>query len=252
MRYKTYNSEIQFLIKIVKKASKLIKNKEFKVWEKKPDDFVTSLDIEVEKFILSKMKERFPNHVPISEEFNSNAEISDNAYTIDPIDGTVNFANYLSGWSIQIALKTEGKFIASVIYFPIEHELFSATLGSGAYLNNKPIHVSNTESSKIVYNFAVAHTSSVDSMGLLREITKISRHFRNIGSQSSAFCNLACGRLGATLFGGYNLWDIEPGRLIASEAGASFADHAGKYIIAANCKDTAQKFDAITIKYFNL
>lgn len=249
MKYKTYNSEVNYMVKTVLDAYKIIKSGKMNVWEKEEDNYVTNLDLEVEKFILSRMQQRFPEHSVVSEEFNPEGKMSENCYTIDPIDGTVNFSSGLGHWAIQVALISGGKNVASVLYFPVENELFTATLGGGAFLNGKQIHVSNTETKSTVYNYVVSHKKCVDDMGLLESLRTVSRHFRSMGSQSSAFANLACGRIGATVFGAYSRWDIEPGRLLASEAGAKFADHEGEYIIAGNSDDIVQKMDDIAKKF---
>ena len=254
MKYKTYNEEANFITKVVLDASKIIKKNLNNVHAsfKGKDDIVTNVDIEIENFIISKMKEKFPNHSIVSEEFNPDGKMSENCYTIDPIDGTVNFANGLGHYGIQIALVTGGKNVVSVIFFPNENELFTATLGGGAWLNGKPISVRKTPFRDMLYHFVISHKAKFDSFEILNEIkTKVSRHVRIMGSQSGAFANVACGRLGATVFGCFTRWDFEPGRLLVEEAGGKFLEVKNKYVIAGFDEEAVKVFDEIVSKYYN-
>lgn len=255
MKFKTYNQEANFIIKAVKQASKIIKSglKNKVVSDKGNDDLVTNLDYEVEKFLLKKMNKKFKDFSVVSEEFNPDGKMSENCFTIDPIDGTINFANGLGHWCIQVALIKGGKNVVSVMYFVNENELFTATLGGGAFLNGKPIHVNNLETNKVLFNFVISGSVKFSAVDLLDDITKnVSKHERVLGSQSSAFANLACGKLGACVFGAYSRWDIEPGRLLVSEAGGTIIDQKGKYIIGANNKTVCKAFNDEVKKYYNV
>ena len=77
---------------------------------------VTDLDWEIEQFLIGKIRESYPDFDIVSEEYNTNNEVTDNCFIIDPIDGTINFANKLPLWGIQIACIKDGKRVASVIY----------------------------------------------------------------------------------------------------------------------------------------
>ncbi len=253
MRYKTYNSEAHYITKVVMQASKIIKHgiKNKMVMDKGSDDLVTNLDLDVEKYILEKMNQKFVGYSVVSEDFNPDGKLSDNCFTIDPIDGTINFANGLGHWCIQVALIRGGKNIVSVMYFPVEKELYTATLGGGAYLNGKPIHVNSNEPSKVLYNFVVSKSATFEATELLKDITKnVSRHERVMGSQSSAFAQVACGRLGGFIFGAYSRWDIEPGRLLIEEAGAVIKEQVGKYVVAGNTEKTATAFNEYVKNYY--
>ena len=92
--------ELKFLIDTVKEASKLI-TEEFEVKAKdNKGDLVTNFDYEVEQFMINEIKKAYPNFNIVSEEFNSNEGLTDNCFTIDPIDGTINFANNIPLWGI--------------------------------------------------------------------------------------------------------------------------------------------------------
>ena len=123
---KKMNKELKFLIDIVKEASKLI-TEEFEVKAKdNKGDLVTNFDFEVEQFMINEIKKAYPNFNIVSEEFNSNEGLTDNCFTIDPIDGTVNFANNIPLWGIQVACVKNGKTVAAVIYLVKLDELYYA------------------------------------------------------------------------------------------------------------------------------
>lgn len=132
------NSECKFLIEIVKEASTLLNN-HFEVFKKGEDgDLVTNLDFMIEKFLTQKIKEKYPDFDIVGEEFNSKARTNQNWFTIDPIDGTINFAHGFPLWAIQVACVKNGKTVAGVIYAPEFDELYYAD-ETGAYLNGEKL-----------------------------------------------------------------------------------------------------------------
>lgn len=143
--------ELKFLIDIVKEASKIITD-EFEVKAKDDKgDLVTNFDYEVEQFIINKIKKEYPTFTIISEEFNTNEELTDNCFTIDPIDGTINFANKLPLWGIQVACIKDGKTCAAVIYLPKINEFYYAD-ENGAFMNDKRISVNNMKPDRGLYS----------------------------------------------------------------------------------------------------
>ncbi len=132
--------EIGFLKNIIKEAN-LISQKSFEVHSKGGEnDLVTNLDLEIEKYLINEIKKNYPDYNIVSEEFNENGKVTDNCFIIDPIDGTINFANNLPLWGIQIACRTEGRTVASIISFPKLNEVYYAD-ETGAYLNDQKISV---------------------------------------------------------------------------------------------------------------
>lgn len=128
--------EIDFLKKTVLEANK-ISNNPFKVRNKNSEnDLVTNLDLEIEKFLIDEIGKEYPNFDIVSEEYNTNNQITDNCFIIDPIDGTINFANNLPLWGIQVACVKNGKTIVSVISLPRINEFYYAD-ETGAYLNDE-------------------------------------------------------------------------------------------------------------------
>ena len=142
MKFKNYDDEIKYLIKIVKQASKKIEKMKINVSVKNASshDLVTNADFETEKFLTEKMKEKFPNFDVVSEELNPNGVMTENCFTIDP-----------PIWSIQIALIKNNENIASVIYLPSTDDLYYAVCGEGAYHNGKRIFVNQTPAKSCLY-----------------------------------------------------------------------------------------------------
>ena len=151
------NSECKFLIEIVKEASTLLNN-HFEVFKKGEDgDLVTNLDFMIEKLLTEKIKEKYPDFDIVGEEFNSKARTNQNWFTIDPIDGTINFAHGFPLWAIQVACVKNGKTVAGVIYAPEFDELYYAD-ETGAYLNGeklslKPLPVNQSLTMVLGKNF---------------------------------------------------------------------------------------------------
>ncbi len=224
--------DLKFLLNIVKKASRLI-SKDVHVNAKgTKGDLVTNFDYEVEQFLIAQIKKQYPDFHIISEEFNSKEKKSENYFTIDPIDGTINFANGIPLWGIQVACVRNGKTCAAVIYLKALNELYYAD-EAGAFMNGKPIHVSNLAPEKVLYT-AVNSLSSNKENGRLR---------RDFYASAIYFTWLSCGRLGAHIFSYKEFpWDITPGIYIAQQAGAVYAENK-KFKILANSQETINYFE---------
>ena len=112
------NTELKFLIDVTRAAEKLV-SEHFSVSAKGGEsDLVTDLDIKIENFLIEKIRAEYPSFDIVSEENNFQNTVTNNCFIIDPIDGTINFANNLPLWAIQIACKKGGKTVASVIDLP--------------------------------------------------------------------------------------------------------------------------------------
>ena len=145
------SKDLDFLIRLVKEASLLITDDMHVKAKDDKGDLVTNFDYEIEKYMIENIKREYPDFSIISEEFNSKNELTENCFTIDPIDGTINFANGIPLWAIQVACIREGKTVAAVIYMPKFNELYSAD-ENGAFLNGNSIHVNNLDIKHGLYN----------------------------------------------------------------------------------------------------
>ena len=207
------SKDLEFLIKLVKEASlQITKDMQVKAKDDK-GDLVTNFDYKIEKYIIENIKKEYPNFSIISEEFNSNNKLTENCFTIDPIDGTINFVNGIPLWAIQIACIKNGKTVAAVIYMPRMNELYSAD-ENGAFLNGKPIHVNNLDIKHGVYNI-----EGPDKIVGQMKMSKISNNSRNFYCSAINFAWTACGRLSGTIFIKDTFWDYVPGQFIVEKAG---------------------------------
>ena len=220
--------EIEFLKEIVHEAEQISRQK-VQIHQKDAfGDLVTNLDLEIEKYLISEIRRRYPNYDIISEELNTDNEVTDNCFIIDPIDGTVNFANGIPLWGIQIACRKNGITIASVISLPVLNEFYYAD-ETGAYLNDTKISVREVPLKNAVYT--IIGKNSPQDVGKMRNH---SRHHRNFGAACLAFAYVASGRIHGVNFRVEHPWDYEPGLFICQMAGAATKSTKGFHAAAMN------------------
>lgn len=222
--------ELKFLLETVKGASKLITD-EFEVKAKDDKgDLVTNFDLEIEQYIINKIKEEYPDFAIISEEFNSKQGLTDNCFTIDPIDGTINFAHGLPLWGIQTACIKNGKTCAAVIYLPKINELYYADK-NGTFLNDKKVCVNNKSIDRGLYTI-----EGRNCMIARYKMDKINRHSRDLHSAAADFAFVASGKTSATNYMGDSYWDYVPGQYLVEMAGGVIYNSKGMHI-AANSEE---------------
>ena len=232
--------ELEFLINISKAAGALI-TENMEVFQKGENDLVTNFDLMLEKYIISQIKENFPNFDIVSEEFNPSGKLTENCFVIDPIDGTINFANNFPLWAIQLACVKNGKTCAAAIYVPKLNELFYADEG-GAFLNGKKITVSNLPKEK-----TICAVEGGDKISRASEIIGSIPHIRSTGSSAISFAFTAAGRFGAHLFSKDSPWDFVPGIYICKMAGAKIIEKKNCHI-AANSLEYAKFLENVSDK----
>lgn len=220
--------EIEFLKEIVLKANDIFKNV-FEISNKGAEnDLVTNLDLKIEKFLIDEIGKEYPDFDIVSEEYNTNNQITDNCFIIDPIDGTINFANNLPLWGIQVACVKNGKTIASVISLPRINEFYYAD-ETGAYLNNKKININEVPIKNALY--AVDGNNNLPCVQRMR---KYSLNNRNFGGVCVSMAFVASGRIHGTVFRSNKFWDYAPGLFICKMAGASVKSIDGFHAAAMN------------------
>ena len=240
--------EIDFLKRIINKANEISK-KRFEVYSKGGEnDLVTNLDLEIEKYLINEINENYPEFDIVSEELNTNGTVTDNCFIIDPIDGTINFANNLPLWGIQVACRKNGKTIASVISFPRINEFYYAD-ETGAYLNDKQISINEVPIKNTLY--AIDGNNNLPSMLRMR---KYSSNHRNFGGVCVSMSFVASGRIHGAVVRSDKPWDYEPGLFICKMAGAKIKSIDGFHAAAMNQefldileKETAKKTTASNI-----
>jgi myo-inositol-1(or 4)-monophosphatase len=220
-----------------------------KVAEKKSSfDLVTTADFAVEKLITSRIKEYFSDHNILAEEQKYPKTASPYCWVIDPIDGTNNFALGLPIFCTSVALAYKGEVIGGFIYDPIRDELFSAYQGAGAYLNSKPIKVSQAQTldkSLLITGFyydrgyQMRQTLSLIDKFFQKNIVGI----RRLGSAALDLCYVACGRVAGFWEFKLSPWDFAAGKLLVEEAGGKITDNKGErlkleesFVVASNSK----------------
>lgn len=227
------SEELKFLIEVVQSASNLITD-EFEVKAKDDKgDLVTNFDYEIENYIMDRIKKEYPDYSIVSEEFNTNESLKDNCFTIDPLDGTINFAHGLPLWGIQVACIKNGKTCAAVIYLPKLDELYYAD-EFGAFLNGKTLKVNDKSINKGLY--------TIEGSGRIQaeyKMRKINNHYRDFHCASVAYAFVASGRLSAVNFVNDTLWDYIPGEYIVEKAGGVIYNVPNMHI-AANTNEFLQ------------
>lgn len=190
------------------------------------------VDEEAEGIILNIISNAFPEHGFISEERGKKEAPSDYTWIVDPLDGTVNFIHKYRYFGVSIALSYRKNIILGVAYNPVLDEMFTALKGSGAYLNERRIQVSETTSlgeSLLAMAFPYDRNSEAFSRSVRTfiRLARESQAVRRDGSTVLSLCNVACGRYDGFCVAGNELWDYAAGTLIVAEAGGKVTDFKG-------------------------
>ncbi len=202
-----------------------------KIAEKKPNDFVTEVDQRVEQEIIGIIKKAYPTHAILGEE-SGESEGSDYQWIIDPIDGTRNFIHGFPHFAISIGIAHKGRIEHGVIYDPLRQELFTATRGKGAFLNQTRIRVAERKQlseALLGTGFAYRHTDKDSPLPkqLLEAIFPETGDVRRAGAATLDLAYVACGRLDGFWEMGLKIWDMAAGALIVKEAGGIVCDLDG-------------------------
>jgi myo-inositol-1(or 4)-monophosphatase len=186
-------------------------------------DLVTEFDRRSEEVIISAIQENFPDHAILAEESGHNKTTSEYQWVIDPIDGTTNFAHAIPIFSVTIALLRNNSPVVGVAYDPFRNEMFSAEVGQGATLNNRPIHVSSqTDLGQAVISTGFPYdlrTNPRNNFAQFVQFQLRTQAVRHLGSASLDCVWTAMGRLDGYWEFGVKPWDIGAGALIVREAG---------------------------------
>ncbi len=213
--------------------------------EKRKNDFVTIADKTSETLIVEHIQSRFPQHSVFAEESGEFNRESAYQWIIDPLDGTTNFIRNIPFYSISIAVKYQNQMLAGVVSNPPLNEVFTAIKGQGAFLNNKPIKISQQKDfSRAFLATGFPHQFKYHTpqyMSAFSEIFFNIAEVRRLGSAALDLCYTACARFEGFWELGLNPWDVAAGSLIVQEAGGAVSDFYGRqffmesgYIVAAN------------------
>ena len=203
-----------------------------KVVTKQNNDFVSNVDHLAEQAIISTIKQAYPDHGILAEESGKQAENSEFQWIIDPLDGTTNYLHGFPQFAVSIALKHKDRLEVGVIYDPLSQELFTASRGNGATLNDRKIRVTNhkgLQNALLGTGFPYYDQSYLDTyLETMRELMQRTSGIRRPGSAALDLAWLAAGRIDG--FWEFNLkaWDIAAGALIVREAGGIVSDFENK------------------------
>ena len=231
------------------------------VREKAANDFVSEVDREAEQAIIRTLREAYPSHAFLAEESgaSSPAANSDHLWIIDPLDGTTNFLHGFPQYCVSIALKHKGVLQQAVVYDPNRNELFTATRGAGAFLNDRRIRVSGVdkfEDALIGTGFPFRDFAHFDEyLRMFGEITRRVAGVRRPGAAALDLAWVAAGRLDGFWEMGLSPWDMAGGALLVREAGGLVGDLEGAEgfldsgrIVAANAKVFAPLLQALATR----
>jgi myo-inositol-1(or 4)-monophosphatase len=225
------------------------------VTKKSNADYVSEVDKAAERTIIQTILDVYPTHAILAEESGAQGE-SEYLWIIDPLDGTTNFLHGFPQYAVSIALQHNGVLTHAVIYDPTKNDLFTASRGRGAFLNDRRIRVSKRAEladSLIGTGFPYTKFTHMDAyMGILRDMMQKTAGLRRPGSAALDLAYTAAGRYDGFFETGLKPWDIAAGCLLITEAGGLVSDLQGNdsylksgHLCAGNPKVFAQMLQVI-------
>ena len=213
---------------IVRKINKL---PDLKVEVKALNDYVSEVDRQAEALIIEDLLKSFPGHGILAEESGVIEGKEDYRWIIDPLDGTTNYLHGFPHYAVSIACEHQGRLTHGVIYDPYKQELFAASRGAGATLNNRRIRVTplkTTQGALLATGFPFKHPERLDPfLKVFSAFFSTASDVRRAGSAALDLAYVAAGRLDGYWESGLNAWDIAAGALIVREAGGLVTDFNG-------------------------
>lgn len=223
------------------------------VVEKGRQDYASEVDSQAETEIIRELRRAFPDHAFLGEEGGAIGKARF-TFVIDPLDGTSNYLRGFPHWCVSIGLLDNGEPLHAVIYDPLRNEIFSASRGAGAFLNDRRLRVgtrTDLNGAMIVTGFPPRErTRLAPQLDALRAVLADAEDIRRTGSAALDLAYVACGRADAYFEAGVKPWDIAAGVLLVREAGGRCTDFGGGgnsfnngQIVAGNMKvcDALQK-----------
>lgn len=219
--------------------------------QKSENDYVSEVDRLAEQDIIQTIRKYYPSHAILGEESGHQGDNDEYTWVIDPLDGTTNFLHGMPQFSVSIAVLHKGRLAHGAIFDPNRQELFTASRGAGAQVNNRRIRVTEQrtlDGALLATGFPFRDFSHLDVyMDTLKAFMTQTAGIRRPGSAALDLAWVAAGRVDGYWEFKLNSWDIAAGALIAQEAGAVVCDFAGGEnflssgnIVAANPKLLAQ------------
>ncbi len=223
--------------------------------EKQQMDFVSEVDKLAEAEIIKELRRAYPDHAILAEESGATGK-GPLTWVIDPLDGTHNYLRGIPHFSVSIALLEKGVPIHAVVFDPLRDELYTASKGDGAYLNDLRMRVSKRENlggAMIATGFPFRQREHLaPQLDMTRAILGQAEDIRRSGSAALDLAYVAAGRYDGYFEIGLKPWDMAAGVLLVHEAGGRYCDFAGRdgipasgNIVAGNLNVAKAMVDAI-------
>lgn len=205
-----------------------------RVAQKQVNDFVTEVDQAAERTIIETLLGAYPDHGILGEETGNEFgnKNSDYVWVIDPLDGTTNFIHGFPVYCVSIALSVKGKIEHAVVYDPSRNDLFTATRGRGAFLNERRIRVSKRTQLKdclVSTGFPFRPGDNFRAyMRMFAEVTQRTAGVRRPGAAALDLAYVAAGFTDGFFESGLQIWDVAAGSLLITEAGGLVGNFTGE------------------------
>ena len=230
---------LNIMVKAARRASQIINRasqdiEHLKITRKQQSDFVTEVDKAAEAAIVEILREAYPDYGILAEESGETAGTGaggDYQWIIDPLDGTTNFIHGFPQYAVSIGLAYKGQMNQAVVYDTLRNEMFTASKGGGAFLNERRIRVSKCsklEDALIGTGFPYRVFNRLDAyLGIFKDLAQGTAGLRRPGAASLDLAYVACGRLDGFWEFGLSPWDMAAGSLLITEAGGLVSDLSG-------------------------
>lgn len=237
----TYTRESEAAIEAAHAAGSIIRVHaghlhEVDVQQKGTHDLVTQVDLAAQHAIAEKLESAFPDYTMLAEEgaelASVNAAADGYRWIVDPLDGTTNFTRNVPPYAVSIGLQYEEDIVLGVVLDVATGDLFQAVRGGGAYVNGRPMHVSQTnmlDESLITTGFPYRAFGHIDAyLSALKQFMKKTRGVRRPGAAAIDLAYVADGRFEGFFETGLHAWDVAAGLLLVEEAGGRVSDYQNR------------------------
>lgn len=203
-----------------------------RVDSKRYNDLVSEVDLQSERAIIETIRKAHPDHGILAEESGRHTSTDPYEWIVDPLDGTMNYVHGFPAFAVSIAVTERGRLIHGVVYDPLHEEMYVASRGRGALLNDRRIRVSQQSGLKgalVGTGFPFRDFRDLDAyLTMLRAVLEQAGGVRRAGAAALDLAWTAAGRLDAFFELGLKPWDIAAGCLLVEEAGGLSGDLAGR------------------------
>ena len=198
--------------------------------EKSRHDYVSEVDKLAEAEIIKELRRAYPDHGFLAEESGQKGR-TEKVWIIDPLDGTHNYLRGFPHFCVSIGFRDHGDLVYGVVYDPLRDEMFTASKGDGAFLNDRRMRVTKRESlagALLATGFPYRQRRHLGAqLDMTRALLGEAEDIRRTGSAALDLAYVAAGRLDGYFETGLNPWDMAAGVLLVREAGGQCSDFAG-------------------------